>query len=154
VDSNTIQHSLANYFSIADFAYDTSPTRGYHPLWGVGAYPYTSPVGFFTGAMQYKTDWGWPGSPTSYQTTNGVNGYGVYDMAGNVAEWCHDWYGSGYYSSSPHGNPHGPASGTFRVWRGAGWGDPAYNCRCARRIYATPDGMNHGIGFRLALNAE
>jgi formylglycine-generating enzyme required for sulfatase activity len=153
-DSDTIQHARANYESRDLYSYDTSPTRNYHPLWGVGSYPYTSPVGFFTGALQYKVDWGWPGAPTSYQTANGANGYGLYDMAGNVWEWCNDRYGSSYYSSSPYSNPHGPTSGTSRVSRGGSWYFAAIYCRCTYRSSGTPDGRSHNLGFRLALDSE
>ncbi len=151
-DQDTIQHARANYYSSTDNSYDTSPTRGIHPLWGVWPYHHTSPVGFFTGALQYKADWGWPGSPTSYQTTNGANGYGLYDMAGNVFEWCNDWYGSTYYSSSPYNNPHGPISGTHRVVRGGWWGDmAAYFCRVAYRNNLTPAYRSGSGGFRCAV---
>ncbi|MFH0981360.1 MAG: SUMF1/EgtB/PvdO family nonheme iron enzyme [Planctomycetota bacterium] len=153
-DTDTIQHARANYDSSSSYSYDTSPTRGYHPLWGVSPYPYTSPVGFFTGALQYKVDWGWPGAPTSYQTANGANGYGLYDMAGNVWEWCNDWWSSTYYSSSPYSNPHGPASGTFRVLRGGLWQYYAFVCRCAHRSAYPPDNRYYYLGFRLALDSE
>jgi formylglycine-generating enzyme required for sulfatase activity len=94
---NTITHSQANYYSSTSNAYDISPTRGYHPTF-TGVSPYTSPVGYF-----------------------GANGYGLYDMAGNVWEWCWDWYSSSYYSSSPGTDPRGPISGSYRVFRGGGW---------------------------------
>ncbi|MBU0639004.1 MAG: SUMF1/EgtB/PvdO family nonheme iron enzyme [Planctomycetes bacterium] len=149
-DQDTIQHARCNYYSSSSYSYDTSPTRGYHPLWGVSPYPYTSPVGFFTGALQYKADWGWPGSPTSYQTANGVNGYGLYDMAGNVWEWCHDWYSSSYYSGSPGSNPTGPGSGTYRVLRGGSWNNYATYCRVATRSY-NPPGGRYSLGFRCAV---
>ena len=157
-DTDTIQHARANYYSywsggVPYYPYDTSPTQDYHPLWGVSPYPYTSPVGFFTGALQYKADWGWPGSATSYQTANGVNGYGLYDMAGNVWEWCNDWYSGSYYSGSPGSNPTGPGSGTCRVLRGGSWRGSAPSCRCAYRYGGTPACRGSSFGFRLALDS-
>ncbi len=152
-DQDTIQHARCNYYSSSGYSYDTSPTRNYHPCWGSGSTPYTSPVGFFNGSLRYKADWNWPGSPTSYQTANGANGYGLYDMAGNVWEWCNDWYGSSYYSSSPYNNPHGPTSGTYRVLRGGSWNDYANYCRCAYRYHYYPAARNSRHGFRLALDS-
>jgi len=151
-DQDTIQHARANYRSAEAESYDTSPTSGYHACWGTGSMPYTSPVGFFDGSMQYKTDWGWPGDTTSYQTVSGANGYGLHDMAGNVSEWCHDWLSSTYYSSSPYDNPTGPASGTYRVVRGGGWNSFAHICRVASRPYlVTPGNRFNSIGFRCAV---
>jgi formylglycine-generating enzyme required for sulfatase activity len=155
---DTISHSQANYYANpGGYTYDVSPTSGYHPLWS-GVYPYTSPVGFFDGTMKYKADYNWPGSDTSYQTTSGANGYGLYDMAGNVWEWCNDWYDSNYYSATPypHVNPEGPASGSYRVLRGGGWGYYAYYCRVAfRSDYVSrglPGHRNFFHGFRIVLD--
>jgi sulfatase modifying factor 1 len=148
-DTDSIQQSRANYRSATSYPYDKSATHGFHPVWGAGTYPYTSPVGFFSGALQYKADWGWPGAAASYQTANGANGYGLYDMAGNVWEWCNDWYGP--YPGSPLSDPAGPPSGESRVLRGGAWGRNAYFCRCARRTYDRPDGRHGLSGFRLAM---
>ena len=77
------------------------------------------------------------------------NGYGLYDMAGNVWEWCADWYDGSYYSRSPYSNPQGPDSGTARVLRGGCWGNPYYGLRVAFRIGDGPTRTNwDGYGFR------
>ncbi len=77
------------------------------------------------------------------------NELGIYDMSGNVLEWCHDWYDSDYYEDSPEDNPTVPNSGSFRVLRGGFWGFGADNCRVADRGGSGPGGSGRGIGFRL-----
>jgi formylglycine-generating enzyme required for sulfatase activity len=146
-----IYHTQTNYRSSAFLSYDKGPTRGYHPLWNDGIWPYTSPVGFFDGTMKYKADYNWPGSATSYQTTSGANNYGLYDMAGNVGEWCNDWYSYFYYISSPPNNPIGPTTGTYRVFRGGACNSGASFCRVAGRINISPGDRSYSVGFRVVL---
>ena len=124
-DADTIQHARANYCSSSSYAYDTSLTRGHHPAYALGGYPYTSPVGSFP-----------------------ANGHGLFDMTGNVSEWCWDWFDE-YYWVSPGSDPRGPSSGSYRVSRGGGWNCLAGGCRVSDRGW--PGEGNDALGFRAVL---
>jgi formylglycine-generating enzyme required for sulfatase activity len=144
---DTINQSQANY-----------KDSGYHPLWNDGYIPYTSPVGFFDGSLRQKGNFNWPASQSSYQTTSGANGYGLYDMTGNVWDWCNDWYSETYYQeckdlygNQAYPNPAGPLGSTNRVLRGGAWDNVGYNCRVASRN-AMPPYIRYFIsGFRVVL---
>ena len=111
------------------------------------------------GGRQYKygTDDGTiSGSKANYGTIIGnltdvgsypANPYGLYDMSGNVWEWCHDWYGT--YPDGSVTNPTGALSGSSRVARGGNWYFNDYYCRSASRFNFVPDGVNVKIGIRV-----
>jgi formylglycine-generating enzyme required for sulfatase activity len=129
---NTISWSQANYYSWGlgnpHYPYDVNPTSGYNPAWTSGGPPYTTPVGTFA-----------------------ANGYGLYDMAGNVYQYCWDW--GGWYSSGSQTDPRGPATGSSRGARGGSWVNYANGCRAACR-YGEGSTFSVGyIGFRTALPA-
>jgi formylglycine-generating enzyme len=120
---NLIDESLANYYGdTADYNYDLGP-NGFNSIGSIGGTAFgTTPVGSFA-----------------------PNGYGLYDMAGNVNEWYWDWYATTYAGGT---DPRGPALGVRRVLRGGGWGSFASSVRCANRDNYLPAVAGSGIGFR------
>ena len=118
----TITHSQANYNSLASYAYDVYPTRGYHPTYAITPFPYSSPVGSFA-----------------------ANAHGLFDMAGNERELCWDRYGA--YGSSAVTDPLGPSTGIYRVVRVGSWNDSAL-CRVASRFFGSPTIGPDEFGFR------
>ena len=80
-----------------------------------------------------------------------ANAWGLYDMQGNVWQWCRDWFGN--YPGAGVTDPSGPFSGAGRVLRGGGWGNTAQNCRSADRGRGSPGSRSSDIGFRLALSS-
>ncbi|OGV63401.1 MAG: hypothetical protein A3K19_30875 [Lentisphaerae bacterium RIFOXYB12_FULL_65_16] len=121
-----ISHDLANYLSNDGYAYDTSTTRGLHPLYNGDP----APGGAFA-----------------------ANAYGLYDSTGNVWEWCYDRYDSQWYTNqgATTENTTGPASGSSRVIRGGSAADYADKCRCAARGSKSPGTSNSLTGFRVVL---
>jgi uncharacterized protein (TIGR02996 family) len=77
------------------------------------------------------------------------NAFGLFDMHGNVWEWCQDWFDANYYAHSPSKDPPGPRTGQYRLLRGGSWGDDACYCRSASRGRLEPGCRNGNFGFRV-----
>lgn len=121
-----INHDHANYRGTT-FPYEAPQQTGFHPTYETDGQPFTSPPGRFA-----------------------ANGYGLFDAAGNVNEWCWDWFSTNYYSdSSASLSPHGPDNGTYRVFRGGSWEYTADGCRVSCRQSNQPFGNYDDLGLRV-----
>jgi formylglycine-generating enzyme required for sulfatase activity len=133
-----------------------------------GPQPWTTPVEFFNGQTHRKADFGWPGPQETFATANGTNGYGLFDMSGNVWQFINDWYGRDYYAYSPTHNPPGPAQGSlmpdgkpYRGMRGGNWynGENGHGRVSNRnpsyfRGPQDPDHPYYHLGFRVVLPVD
>jgi len=127
---DTISHIEANFSNKGGESYQRGTTGG-HPKYSNSSAPHTAPVGSFSS-----------------------NQYGLYDVSGNVWEWCWDKLDASYYDTSTTDNPRGSHSGNLQVIRGGGWNSGADYCRVALRGSSNPKYSDHSFGFRLARGAD
>jgi formylglycine-generating enzyme required for sulfatase activity len=103
---------------------------------------------------QYAWYDGNSGSRTHVVGEKRPNGLGLYDMTGNVWEWCSDWFGENYYQGSPRNNPEGPGNGSSKVLRGGSWDNSPRYMEAAARYWNDPKDRGANFGFRLGLSAR
>ncbi len=138
---NEIDNRFLNYYPSQTAEYDKQTGKFNRSVF--------KPVGFYNGAIK-----------EGVETQNNASPFGIYDMNGNVWEWCWDWYGRDYYKYSPVIDPKGPEKGDDRppydlnkptkVWRGCGWaGNDAFS-RIAKRWSTSPETAINEVGFRIA----
>lgn len=139
--SEDIDFTICNYLKHSEYANPLRLTQS----------PYTSPVGWYNGENPVNLE-----TPDTV-TVDSPSPAGVYDMAGQVYEWCHDWYQYDYYTlyaDNPHPDPTGAPAGLKRILRGGTWRFEYLHCRSANRHFATPDTCTHENGFRICISAE
>ena len=98
-----------------------------------------------------RDQWVWKPAPVGNFPPNR---YGLYDMVGNISEWCEDWYASDYYSLSAEKNPTGPVQGIYRIIRGGSWKSNKYYLRVATRSFNSPESYYQDCGFRCVCDTK
>ncbi|PCI76334.1 serine/threonine protein kinase [Candidatus Aerophobetes bacterium] len=124
--------------------------------WEVAAHGGNSEALFPTGNSIEKTQANFFSADTTTVMSYPANGYGLYDVAGNVYEWCQDWYSYNYYETTEHepDNPQGPLQGVYRVLRGGCWKSLKEDLHCSKRHRNNPGTINKTYGFRCAANVQ
>lgn len=124
--------------------------------WEIAAYGGLENALYPTGDDIEKTQANFFSSDTTPVMSYAENGYGLYDIGGNVYEWCHDWYGYNYYEVSMQEPecPKGPLQGVYRVLRGGCWKSLKEDLRCSRRHRNNPGTVNGTYGFRCAADVQ
>ena len=124
--------------------------------WEIAAYGGHEHFLYPTGDQIEKSQGNFFSSDTTPVMSYPSNGYGLFDMVGNVYEWCHDWYDFHYYNLSVQEptHPQGPVQGVYRVLRGGCWKSLKEDLRCAHRHRNNPGIMNSTYGFRCAADVE
>ncbi|MDP2166786.1 MAG: formylglycine-generating enzyme family protein [Thermodesulfovibrionales bacterium] len=118
------------------------------------AYPWGNEIP--TGGIIFEKRWLSNAIPPPTESVGNYhpNGYGLYDMAGNVWEWCADWYDTDYYKKSPKKNPRGPDTGQTKALRGGSWFNSAIVMRVAFRNNNPPTNLDDAVGFRCAMDLK
>ena len=114
-------------------------------------YPFGDEAGKLGDHAWYNSN---SGSETHAVGQKQANAWGLYDMLGNVWEWCADWYDAKYYGSSPSADPTGPPEASYRVVRGGGWDSDPEGCRPATRNRGALEYRSYNLGFRVAAVQE
>ena len=124
--------------------------------WEIAAFGGVEGSTYPTGANIERSQANFFSSDTTPVMSYPPNSYGIYDMAGNVYEWCIDWYGYHYYDASVQepNNPPGPQQGVYRVLRGGCWKSLKEDLRCSHRHRNNPGTMNGTYGFRCATDVQ
>jgi formylglycine-generating enzyme required for sulfatase activity len=121
--------------------------------WEYAARADTESTYCFSGDIQILSQYAWYRKNSAGKTHPigqlKPNAWGLYDVHGNVHEWCQDWFDRNYYSQSPSNSPLGPSSGLAKVSRGGDWGSEDWYCRCASRSLSSPNRRSNRLGFRL-----
>ncbi len=127
-----MEHSMAqSHGNVADYSLLNKDGRRIVETGYDDGFPFTSPVGYFP-----------------------PNVFGIYDMEGNVLEWCNDWYNAHYYAHSTDQNPQGPAKGEYKVIRGGSWNRSGPYLRPTYRTWYPPQCSFEFLGFRCAQDAD
>src|SRR5262249_49176046 len=113
----------------------------------------------FDGHFPYGFPYGEAPRDDYYMGTKSVgwykaNAFGLYDMHGNAAEWCHDWYDKDYYLRKVKNDPQGPEAGKYRIMRGGFWPHVGGRCRSAWRWWYLPEESNNTLGFRVVCEVK